>query len=162
MTGFDYGVFIVLGLSVLVSLFRGLIREVVSLTGWVAGFVLATLFGGYAARFLPESLGPLLGALLGYLLVFVCVLAVAGLVGLALSSAARAAGLGLPDRLLGAGFGLVRGLVIVLVLVLLAGLTPLPREPFWRNAAFSGPLETVVLALRAFLPEGLAQRLKYR
>jgi membrane protein required for colicin V production len=50
----------------------------------------------------------------------------------------------------------------VLVVVLLAGLTPLPREPFWREAALSGPFETAALALRPYLPVGLMQRLKYR
>jgi len=59
-------------------------------------------------------------------------------------------------------FGLARGAAIVLLAVLLAGLTPLPREPFWRQAVLSGPFETVALALKPYLPEGVAQRLKYR
>jgi len=59
-------------------------------------------------------------------------------------------------------FGFVRGLVIVLVAVLIAGLTPLPREVFWREAALSGPFETVALALRPYLPAGLGDRIKYR
>lgn len=162
MTGFDYGVLTVLALSLLLSILHGLIRELVSLIGWIAAFAIAAVFGSHIARLLPESLGPLLGALIGFLLLFVGVLVIAGFIGLALSLTARAAGLGLADRALGAVFGLVRGLVMVLVLVLLAGLTPLPREPFWRNALFSGPFETGVLALRPFLPDGLAQRLKYR
>jgi membrane protein required for colicin V production len=162
VTWFDYAVLIILGLSMGLSLLRGLVREIVSLIGWVAAFVLATLFSSRVATMLPESLGPLLSGLLAFLLVFVGVLLVAGIVGLLLSLVVRASGFGLLDRSLGAAFGLVRGLVIVFVLVLLAGLTPLPKEAFWRNAVLSGPLETVVLATRGFLPEGLAQRLKYR
>jgi membrane protein required for colicin V production len=49
----------------------------------------------------------------------------------------------------------------VLVVVVLAGLTPLPREPFWRDALLSGPFETTAMALRPYLPEGLASRMKY-
>jgi membrane protein required for colicin V production len=162
MTWFDYGVLIVLGLSLLLSLFHGLIREIVSLAGWVTAFVLATLFGGHVASILPASLGPLLGALIGFLLLFSGVLVISMFIRLALSYMVRAAGFSSADRALGAVFGLIRGLIIVLVLVMLAGLTPLPREPFWRNAALSGPFETVVLALRPFLPDGLAQRLRYR
>jgi membrane protein required for colicin V production len=162
MTWFDFGVLIVLVVSVAISLFHGLAREMVSLGVWVGGFILATLFGGPVAGFLPQSLGPLLSALIGFLIVFGVVLIVGWIVGLALSSAVRASGLGPADRALGSVFGLVRGLIIVLVVVLLAGLTPLPREAFWREAALSGPFETAVLALRPYMPARLAQRLKYR
>ena len=162
MTWFDFGALIVLVVSVSISLFHGLAREMVSLGVWVGGFILATLLGGQVAGFLPQSLGPLLSALIGFLIVFGVVLVVGWIVGLALSSAVRASGLGPADRALGSVFGLVRGLIIVLVVVLLAGLTPLPRESFWRDAALSGPFETAALALRPYLPAGLAQRMKYR
>ena len=162
MTWFDFGVFVVLVVSIAISLLHGLAREMISLGVWVGGFILATLFGGHVAGFLPQSLGPLLSALVGFLIVFGVVLVVGWIAGLALSSAVRASGLGPADRALGSVFGLVRGLIIVLVVVLLAGLTPLPREPFWRDAALSGPFETVVLALRPYMPARLAQRLKYR
>ena len=161
MTWFDFGVFIVLGVSLAMSLFHGLVREMISLGGWVGGFVLATLFGGRLAELLPRSLGPTLGALTGFLLVFISVLAVSWLVGLILSSAVRASGLAPADRALGGIFGLARGLIIVLVVVLVSGLTPLPREPFWREALLSGPFETAALAVRPLLPEGFAQRLRY-
>lgn len=162
MTWFDYAVFAVLGFSALVGLLRGLMRELISIAGWIAAFVLATLFAGDAARWMPESLGPLLAGLLGFLAVFVGVLLVAFFLGLILSLLVRAAGLGFADRMLGAAFGLVRGVVIVLVAVLLAGLTPLPQEAFWKQAVLSGPVETAALSLKPFLPEGVAQRLRYR
>jgi len=162
MTWFDFGVLVVLVVSIAISLLHGLAREMISLGVWVGGFILATLFGGHVAGFLPQSLGPLLSALVGFLIVFGVVLVVGWIAGLALSSAVRASGLGPADRALGSVFGLVRGLIIVLVVVLLAGLTPLPREPFWRDAALSGPFETAVLALRPYMPARLAQRVKYR
>ena len=162
MTWFDYGVLSVLGLSLLLGALRGLMREIVSLAGWIAAFVLATAFSGIVAVQMPESLGPLLSGLLAFLLIFVGVLVLSGVVGLVLSLLVRAAGLGFLDRLLGAAFGIVRGMAIVLLAVLLAGLTPLPHEPFWRQAVLSGPFETVALALKPYLPEGVAQRLKYR
>ena len=162
MTWFDFGVLSVLVVSVAISLLHGLAREMVSLGVWVGGFILSTLFGGQVAGLLPQSLSPLLSALMGFLIVFGVVLVIGWIVGLALSSAVRASGLRPADRALGSVFGLVRGLIIVLVVVLLAGLTPLPREPFWREAALSGPFETAALALRPYLPAGLMQRLKYR
>ncbi len=162
MTWFDFGVLIVLGASLAISLFHGLVREMISLGGWVGGFVLATLFGGRVAEMLPQSLSTTLGAMIGFLLVFVVALAVSWVVGLILSSAVRASGLAPADRALGGVFGLARGLIIVLVLVIFSGLTPLPREPFWRDAVLSGPFETAAIALRPFLPQGLGQRVKYR
>jgi len=162
MTWFDFGVLSVLVVSVAISLLHGLAREMVSLGVWIGGFVLSTLFGGQVASMLPQSLSPLLSALMGFLIVFGVVLVIGWIVGLALSSAVRASGLGPADRALGSVFGLVRGLIIVVVVVLLAGLTPIPREPFWRDAALSGPFETAALALRPYLPAGLTQRLKYR
>ena len=126
------------------------------------GFVLATYFGSYVAAYLPQGLQPLWSALIGFLIVFGLVLVIGWIVSMALSSAVRASGLAPADRALGSLFGLVRGLLVVLVIVLLAGLTPLPREPFWRDAFLSGPFETAALALRPYLPSRLGQHLKYR
>ena len=65
---------------------------------------------------------------------------VGALIGLILSRAARAIGLGFLDRLLGAVFGLARGLLIVLLLVLICGVTTLPRNDWWQNAVLAPPL----------------------
>lgn len=162
MAWFDVGVVTVCGLSLLLGALRGLMREVVSLAGWVGAFMLATAFSGIVAVHMPQSLGPLLSGLLAFLLIFVGVLVASGFIGVVLSLLVRAAGMGFLDRLLGAVFGVARGVVIVLLAVLVAGLTPLPGEPIWRQAVLSGPFETVALALRPYLPEGVAQRLKYR
>jgi membrane protein required for colicin V production len=64
--------------------------------------------------------------------------------------------------MLGALFGLARGVLLLLALVMLAGLTPLPRQSWWRQALFAPPLETAVVALKPWLPAALAQRLQYR
>src|SRR5258705_11199314 len=105
MTWFDFGVLVVLVVSIGISLLHGLAREMVSLGVWVGGFILATLFGGHVAGFLPQSLGPLLSALVAFLIVSGVVLIAGGLVGLALSPPVRASGLPPPDRALGAVFG---------------------------------------------------------
>ena len=162
MTGFDYAVLSVLGLSLIWGLLRGFVRELVSMTGWVAALVLSVIFTRTVAHQLPESLGPLLASLLAFLGIFLGVWVLSGLVGLILSKLARAAGLGWSDRLFGAALGLVRGAIIVLVGIMLAGLTPLPREPFWHNAMLAAPLETAVVVVKPVLPDGLAQRISYR
>ena len=100
MGWFDIGVLAVLGLSLLLGALRGLMREVVSLAGWVGAFILATAFSGIVAAHMPQSLGPLLCGLLAFLLIFVGVLVASGFVGLVLSLLVRAAGLGFLDRCL--------------------------------------------------------------
>ena len=162
MTWFDYGVLAILSLSMVVGVLRGLLRELVMLLGWIAAFVLATMFAGRITPLMPESLGPVLTPLLAYLAIFVGVLLVAGFIALLLTLLAKSAGMGALNRLMGSGFGLVRGLLVVLALVLVAGLTPLPKEPFWKNAVSSGAFETAVVAMRSLLPDDLGKRIKYR
>ena len=64
--------------------------------------------------------------------------------------------------MLGAIFGIARGVLIVLICVMLGGLTPLPREPWWKNAVFAPPLETAVLAMKPWMPETMAKKIRYR
>ncbi|HEY6863909.1 MAG TPA: CvpA family protein [Burkholderiales bacterium] len=162
MTWFDYGVLIVLVLSVVVSMLRGLALEIVSLGGWIAAFVLAVGFGGALGEYMPESLGPGLRPVAGFFALFLGALVVAGFIGLLVQRMVRAAEWTWTDRALGGAFGMLRGLIIVLGLVMIGGMTALPRDPFWRNAVLSGPLETMVLGLRPLLPDRIAQRIHYR
>ena len=162
MTWFDYAVFAIIGLSVLLAVFRGVVREIAALAGWAAALILSGLFAQQLAQLLPAALSPMLRSVIAYLVVFLGVLLVSGLAGVLLAKLFHAAGLGFTDRAVGALFGLVRGVLIVFVAVMLAGLTSLPREPFWREAALSGPIETAVLAARPALPKDLAQRIRYR
>ena len=83
------------------------------------------------------------------------------LVGLAVSNLVKKAGLSSMDRTLGVFFGLLRGIVVLVLLVLVVGLTPLPHDPAWRNATFRPPLEALAIFARGFLPEPFAVRIRY-
>ena len=100
-------------------------------------------------------------ALAGFLGVFVAVLLAMSVLAIVASKLVKSAGLGLEDRLLGGVFGLARGLLVVTVIVLLAGLTALPRQAVWRNAILSGPLVAFAGMIKAWLPAELAQRITY-
>lgn len=162
MTWFDYAVITIVGLSVLLAVFRGVLREITALAGWAAALILSWLFAQELAQWMPASLSQTLRAVIAYLVIFLGVLLLSGVSGLLLAKLFRAAGLGFTDRAVGALFGFLRGAVIVFVGVMFAGLTALPKEPFWREAALSGPIETAVLAARPALPKDLAQRIRYR
>ena len=162
MTWFDYAVLLILGLSILLSVMRGFLREVLALLAWVLAFWLAALYSGDVAHMLPQSIPTQqLRMLAAYALVFFLVFVVMTLVSITVGQLLKVLGIGPLDRMLGALFGFARGMVIVLALVLVAGLTSLPKEPFWRNATFSAPLEAVVSAIKPWLPEALGKELKY-
>jgi len=162
MTWFDYAVIGIVGLSVLLAVFRGVVREIAALAGWAAALILSGLYAQQLAQWLPVALSSMLKAVIAYLVIFLSVLLLSGLAGVMLAKLFRVAGLGFTDRAVGALFGLARGVLIVFVGVMLAGLTSLPKESFWREAVFSGPVETAVLAARPLLPKDLAQRIRYR
>lgn len=162
MTFFDYAVLSVVGLSILLSILRGFLRETLSLAGWVAAFFVAKLYTLELAPLLPEAIpGEGLRLLAAFLILFLVTLLISSLLAIALAEVFKKIGLGWLDRWLGALFGLARGVIIVGVVVLLAGLTQLPREPFWRNAMFSAPFEAMVVSVLPWLPPGIAKHINY-
>lgn len=162
MTWFDYGVLLVIGISALVAVIRGLVREVLSLLSWVAAFIAASTYAGSIAPMLPAAIpDDSLRMLAAFLLVFGATLLAMVVITLAIVELVRVVGLGFIDRLLGLAFGLVRGLLIVLIVVLLAGLTRLPEDRGWRDAMLSQPLEVLARAVCPYLPADLARKIRY-
>lgn len=163
MTEFDYAVLLIIGISVAIGAVRGLIREAFSLAGWVLAFIVANTYGSEVAGWLHEAIhNESVRAITAFVLLFVLVVLAMGIAGMLLSRLFKFAGLGLADRALGAIFGLARGIVVVLVVVLVAGLTTLPRQPEWRTALLSPPLETAVIAAKPWMPREVAERIRYR
>jgi membrane protein required for colicin V production len=97
-----------------------------------------------------------------YVLIFVGVLLVFAIAGMLISLMLKAVGLGLLDRLLGAAFGVLRGILVVWMAVLVAGMTPLPKADWWRDATLAPPLETAVIAAKPWLPADAAKRIRFR
>jgi membrane protein required for colicin V production len=162
MTWLDYAVLGVIGLSIAWGIWRGLAHEVMSLAAWVIAFLAANLFAGPLGETLPARIpGPELRVLVAFVVIFVVILAIVTLAGLLFSKFIKAVGLGNLDRTLGALFGVARGLLIVLALALMAGLTRLPLDPIWKES-LSGPiLGRAALALKPWLPPAFAERLRY-
>jgi membrane protein required for colicin V production len=162
MTWLDYALLAVVGLSALVGIWRGLVREVFALAGWVAAIAVAMLFAGEAAKLIPSGFAtPLVRTVIAFAVLFVVILVTVSIAGLLFTKAARAVGLGLADRTLGGVFGFARGALILLVLALAAGLTAVPKEPFWREAKLAAPLETAAIAVKPYLPPALADKVRY-
>jgi membrane protein required for colicin V production len=162
MTLIDHVVIVIVGFSVLLSVLRGLVREVLALAAWIVAAVTAWLFGGRAAVWMPDEIpGEELRAMAAAVLVFVAVLLAMSLVAVALSQLVKSSGLSTEDRLLGALFGLLRGMAVVALLAVGAGATTLPAQPLWREAALRPLLEMMGSSVREWLPPGIAQHIQY-
>jgi len=162
VTGFDFVVLAILAVSGTLGLVRGLLKELLSLVAYIVAFAAAIWWGptvyGWLEPYIETSL---LRMGLSYAAVFILVLLAVGLVNMTLSALIRTTGLSPADHGLGGMFGLARGLLIVLVLVALAGYTPLPDEPWWRDAMFSHSATEAVKHLKSWLPPSLATWLPY-
>ncbi|MBU0751241.1 MAG: CvpA family protein [Gammaproteobacteria bacterium] len=163
MTAFDYAVLAVMAASLLLGLWRGVVSEILALLAWVVAFV--------AARMLAADVAPVFGGLVpdgalryvaGFATVFVAVLVVFSIGRLVVRLLLKAVGLGWVDRALGAVFGIARGVLIALIAVLLGGLTPLPKESWWREAMLAPPLETAIIAAKPWLPAEVSKRIRFR
>jgi membrane protein required for colicin V production len=162
MTGFDYAVLGIVGLSVLLSMLRGFVRETLALASWVIAFIVARLYAVELIPILPQVIpNESLKTLAAFLIVFLLTLLFCSLLAIAISQLFRKAGLGFVDRGLGAIFGALRGVLAVCLLVLLAGFTALPKEQVWRNAMFAAPLEALVVMLLPWMPDDIAKHVKY-
>jgi membrane protein required for colicin V production len=162
MTAFDYGVIVILLASLALGLWRGLIGEVLALLAWVVAGLAAWQFGPEIGPLITAIADPGLRVLAGYALVFIGVLIVLALVRLAVRGLLKVLGLTAVDRVLGVLFGVARGLLIVLILVAVGGMTSAPKQPWWTGARLAPPLETAVVAAKPWLPPEAAQRIRFR
>ena len=162
MTVFDYVVIGIISLSLLFGLWRGVVGEIVALVAWVVGILAAVEFGAYVGQSLFAGLtDPAIRTLAGCVVIFIGVLVVMALVRMAVRSMIKALGLSVSDRLLGMVFGLARGVLVIMVLVGLGGMTAAPKQPWWKEATLAEPLETAVLVARQWLPDDLAKRIRF-
>jgi membrane protein required for colicin V production len=162
MTWFDIAVLSILGLSVLLGVMRGIVKEVMAILSWAIAFVIARQFARAASAWLPSALQPeALRYAAGFAAVLLGALLLLWLVSFFAAQLVGAAGLTGADRSLGAAFGFVRGVLIVAVGVLLAGLTEVPKQPGWRNAWLSAPFESLAESVRVFLPASVKQHVRY-
>lgn len=138
MNWLDYAILAVIALSALISLIRGFVREVVSLVVWVAAFWIGIRYSGEVSVYFTDTIAsPTLRLGLAFVLLFVATLIVGALVNYAAGQFVGRTGLTGTDRYIGVIFGIARGVVVVGVLVLAAGLTALPREPWWQGSVLT-------------------------
>lgn len=162
LTWLDILLLVIVTLSALMGLWRGLITEVMALVVWVAAFWLAIGFGPQAAGLFTGYVEmPTARWLLGYATVFVVVLMLGALLTWLLHKAVKGTGLSGTDRVLGLGFGLARGAGVGCVLVLAAGFTPLPQESGWQNGLLVPGFTRAAQWMQGWLPKVVAEQVSF-
>ncbi len=162
MAWFDYLIIGILLLSALLSLIRGFVREAFSLAVWLLAFWVAwSFFRALAVQLAPWIGTPSVRLGLAFAVLLLVTLVVGGLINFLLVRLIERTGLSGTDRLVGMVFGLARGVLLVTVLVLLAGLTPMPQDPWWRESQLVPYFEELALWLRELLPQDIADRFQY-
>lgn len=157
MNWIDLTILAVLGLSVLVGLFRGFVSEVLALVIWIAAFWFAWLFGPVVSAHLTMITMPMLRAAAGYAACFVLVLVLGAFLRFFVQRLLVSTGLSGTDRLFGMVFGFARGALIVCVLVFLCQFTSFTREPLWQQSVLLPPFQSATIWLGQQVPPSVRQ-----
>lgn len=163
VTGFDYTVIAIVVMSMLLGMWRGIIYEVLALLGWLSAFLIARWLAADVAAMLPALITVAdIRTAIAYVILFITTLFLSSSIAWFVSKAITKLGnLGWTVWVLGALFGIARGTILVLVLVLIAGLTSWPKDPIWREATLSKPLQNLALASLVWLPESVSKHIRY-
>ena len=162
MTIFDYLVLFVLICSVVISTLRGLMKEILSLLSWIIAFIVANAYSEDLAQLLPDLVsGNTARLIAAFVVLFIGVRLLMALLMMAVDAVIKASGLSVADRGLGGLFGLGRGIVIVLAVVLVCGMTAIPQQAFWKEALFSPLAETAARTVKPFLPGDVARHVQF-
>ncbi|KRE89304.1 colicin V production protein [Frateuria sp. Soil773] len=157
----DYIIIGVLGLSVLIGLWRGLISEVLALAVWVAAFWVAWTFGPAVAGYFEHSITlPSARIIVGYGLCFLVVVIGGALLRFVVGKLVEGTGLSGTDRLLGMLFGFARGVLLVTLMVFLLGFTAFTRDPWWQESKLLPQFKGVAAWLGEHVPDSVRRYLR--
>ncbi len=160
MIWIDWALIAVIGLSVIVGLWRGFVREVFSIFVWILAIWIAFRYSGVAAGWLEAWVElPSARAIVAFSGLLLITLIIGGLAGWLLGKLVDSTGLGGTDRMIGMLFGLLRGLVIVVVIMLVTRFTPFPQDPWWQQSRLIPYFERLAIYSVQWLPDNLQEML---
>ncbi len=162
MIWIDYTIIALIVISSLIGLLRGFIKEAFSLVIWVVAIWIGLTFSREFSVFL-EPMIPYPSARMAsaFAALFFVTLILGALVNYLLSELVKKTGLTGSDRFAGMIFGVARGLVVVAIIIMLAGLTPLPEDSWWKESILIPPFQALAVWLRDHIPSGMAGYVNY-
>ena len=157
-----YAILGILLISSFISLVRGFVKEALSLAGWILAFWISLSFAVPLSRLLEASMDdPTLRLILAFVTLFILTLIVSAVINFFASRLVQRTGLTGTDRFLGVIFGFLRGALLVSVLVLLAGLTTLPKESWWDDSFLLFRFQAIAMWIRELLPADVASSFNF-
>ncbi len=158
----DYIIIGIIAISALISLFRGFVREALSLAAWIFSFWVSwSFFRELALHFEPWISVPSVRLGVAFLLLLIATLMIGALVNYLVGQLVEKTGLTGTDRVIGIFFGIARGSLLVGIAVLLAGLTVIPADPWWHESVLISYFQDLAIWLRDLLPPDIADKFKY-
>lgn len=159
MAWFDIAILVVILVSTLISLVRGFVKESISLATWlIAGFIALSYYLVLAQLLIPYIDSPTLSQAAAFAVLFISTLIVGAIINYMVSQLVTKTGLSGTDKMLGLIFGAARGILIVAMIVLFAGLTPMPSESWWQESMMVEYFMKVALWIKDLLPADIADR----
>jgi membrane protein required for colicin V production len=156
MTVVDVVVIFVIFLSALFSLIRGFVKEAISLATWIIAIWLAATFAPKLAAALPSSIeSEAVRQAIGFGVLFVLTLIVGTIVNTLINQVVKKTGLSGADRVFGVIFGVLRGGLIIIVFVVIAGMTPLPEYEWWQSSTLLQWFESAAIVIQEYIPDDL-------
>jgi len=156
----DWAFLGVLVVSLAIGAWRGLVYEVLSVLGWALSFYLAQwLAPDLAARLPLQGTSDPVRYAAAFILIFIAAVFLAGLLAMLLKKLVDAIGLRPMDRTLGAAFGVVRGLILLLAVAVVINMTALKTSTWWQESKGAEVLTAALKGLKPVLPEQFAKYL---
>jgi membrane protein required for colicin V production len=163
LIGIDYGIIGLISIFAVIGLIRGFAAEAISLITWaVAWWVGLSFSQDLSIHFRSMVAHASVRMAVSFASLFLLTLIVARLLRAILGQLLGSSGAGGSERFAGLVFGTGRGALLVAILVMLAGLTPLPRDSWWRESNLIVPFQSFALWVKAQIPSGVAAQIDYR
>lgn len=158
MAALDWVLLVVFLGSILIGAWRGLVFEVLSLVSWVLAFFAARLWGAQVGAWLPmQDMDEGLRTGAGFVITFIAAIFALGIVIWLIGKLLTVVGLRPFDRALGALFGAVRGLLLLVLIALVFLLTPMRESQIWNTSVFAPYLVSAVSVLRPWMPQEMGR-----
>lgn len=149
----DISILLVIGLSVITGLLRGFVKEVIALCTWILALWLAYSYSESVEYFLkPYIDDEAARSIIAFIAVLLATLLAGAIVNALLSFILKRSGIGGTDRLLGMGFGFVRGVLIVSLIMMAVKMTSLPYEKFSAESKVYSKFDPIVNSLYVYMP----------
>lgn len=162
INGLDVAIIIIIGLFILVGVLRGFLGEIFSFLTWVVSFLIAWFFSGdltgwFAGQVKDANLRAVMVFFTLFFAVFIIMTITSHLVRtLWLKNGPQGS-----DRVLGGLIGFAKGSAVVVLMVLLAGFTPFPKDHFWHASLLVRYFQTVAMQVAHWLPTDVARNVRY-